>query len=94
VDRKESKWAAIIRTYPDGSTTFRGQTHHVYRCEFCKNKLITPTTLAGRRQVAAIHAKTDSKDAATAAKQEDGCLPVLVMVFVVLAAIVSIAEFG
>jgi hypothetical protein len=79
---------------PDGSTTFRGQQYHTYRCEFCKNKLMTPATAAGARQVDAIHAKADRKDAGAAAGQEEGCLSVLVMVFVVLAAIVLIAAFG
>ena len=90
VEEIESKWAAIIRTYRTGSTTFRREQYHTYRCEFCTNKLMTPATAAGARQVDAIHAKAERKDAG----QEEGCLSVLVMAFVVLAAIVLIGAFG
>jgi hypothetical protein len=79
---------------PSGSTTFRGQAHHVYRCEYCKNTLMTPQTAAGRQKVGAVHAKADRKDAnAAARRKKKGCLPVLVAVFV-LFAVGLFAVFG
>lgn len=52
-------------------TSFRGEIHNVYRCEFCKHTLITPATAAGRKQVENIHAQ------ANAAESRGGLCPFL-----------------